>query len=113
MHEMSLCESLVQVIEEQAKEKEFGQVKTVYVEVGKFAGVEIDALKFCFDIVCRNTVADSASLEVIELPGKGWCFDCQQEINLEDRLDPCPYCNGFSLQSKGGDELRIKELEVY
>ncbi|TCS36753.1 hydrogenase maturation nickel metallochaperone HypA [Reinekea marinisedimentorum] len=113
MHEMSICESLIQVIEEQAKTKKFNRVKTVFIEVGPFAGIEIDALKFCFDIVCRNTLIESAKLEVLELPGKGWCFECQQEVNISDRFDPCPICNGFSVQSRGGDELRIKELEVY
>ncbi|MDG3084582.1 hydrogenase maturation nickel metallochaperone HypA [Vibrio hannami] len=112
MHEMSLCESLVQVIEEQATAQGYKQVKTVYLDVGPFAGIETDAMHFCFDVVCRGTVANNAKLEINELSGKAWCFDCQKEVSISDRLDPCPDCAGFSLQTKGGDEMKIRELEV-
>ncbi|MDB1122377.1 hydrogenase maturation nickel metallochaperone HypA [Vibrio algarum] len=112
MHEMSLCESLIQVIEEQAKAQGFNKVKTVFLEIGTFAGIEIDALTFCFDVVCRETMADSATLEIIELPGTAWCFDCGKEVTISTRIDPCPECSGYSLQTKSGDEMRIKELEV-
>ncbi|GLO62254.1 putative hydrogenase nickel incorporation protein HypA 2 [Vibrio sp. MACH09] len=113
MHEMSLCESLIQVVEEQAKAQNYSNVKTVYLEVGAFSGVEKDAMCFCFDVVCRGTIADSAKLEITELPATAWCFDCSKEIAISSRLDSCPDCHGYSIQAKGGDEMRIKELEVY
>lgn len=113
MHEMSLCESLVQVIEEQAAAQGYSQVKTVFLEVGAFSGIETDALSFCFDVVCRGTLADGAKLVIDEKPGTAWCFDCEREVEVTDRLDPCPHCQGISLQVKGGDQMQIKELEVY
>ena len=113
MHEMSLCESLIETIQEQAEVQQFGRVKTVFLEIGMLAGVETDALRFCFDIICRGTVAESAQLVISEPPGRAWCFDCNQEVQLADRLSPCPICHGYSLQYKGGDEMRITELEVY
>ncbi|WED23331.1 hydrogenase maturation nickel metallochaperone HypA [Vibrio sp. JC009] len=109
---MSLCESLVQVIEEQASAHGYNKVKAVFLEIGAFSGIETDAMSFCFDVVCRGTIADGAKLEIKELPGQAWCFDCGKEVSVNNRLDPCPICNGFSLQTKGGDEMKIKELEV-
>lgn len=110
---MSLCESLVQVVEEQAKAQNYSKVKTVYLEIGAFSGIEVDAMVFCFDVVCRGTIADSAKLNITELPAKAWCFDCSKEITISNRLDSCPDCDSYSIQAKGGDEMRIKELEVY
>jgi hydrogenase nickel incorporation protein HypA/HybF len=112
MHEMSLCESLIQVIEEQATTQGYNQVKTVFLEIGAFSGIETDAMQFCFDVVCRGTLADGATLTINQLPGKAWCFDCQQEVEVHDRLDACPQCQGFSLQTSGGEEMTIKQLEV-
>ena len=113
MHEMSLCESLIQVIEEQAQSQGYSTVKAVYLDIGAFAGIEIDSMKFCFEVVCRGTIAESATLCINQLSGKAWCFDCSKEVSISDRLDHCPECNGFSLQAKGGDEMQIKQLEVY
>lgn len=47
MHEMSLCENLVQIIEQQAEIENFHRVRTVFLDIGVFAGVEIDSLHFC------------------------------------------------------------------
>ena len=49
MHEMSLCQGMVQIIEEQAKAHAYVRVKTVRLEIGPLAAVEPEALRFCFD----------------------------------------------------------------
>jgi hydrogenase nickel incorporation protein HypA/HybF len=112
MHEMSLCESLVQIIEEQALSQKFTRVKQVWVEVGAFSGVEVSALEFCFDIVCRNTVAANSKLSIILLAGKARCFGCSRTVEINDRYDCCPKCAAEQLVIVGGEEFRLKELEV-
>lgn len=112
MHEMSLCEGIRQVIEGQAEAHGFSRVAVVRLEIGRFAGVERAALDFAFDVVMRGGVADGARLEIIDQPGRATCFDCAAEVDLDDRLAPCPRCGGGRLLPVGGDEMRIKDLEV-
>lgn len=112
MHEMSLCEGVLQVIEDTARAQGFHRVKTVWLEIGALAGVELDAMRFGFDAVMRNSLAEGATLEIIRLPGQAWCLDCAESVAVEQRFDACPQCGGYHLQVTGGEELRIKELEV-
>lgn len=112
MHEMSLTESMLQLIEEQARTHGFARVKTVWLEIGQFANVEPESMRFCFDVATRGTVADGAALEIIRVPGQAWCLDCAGPVALAERHDPCPACGGFATQVQGGDAMRIKELEV-
>lgn len=112
MHEMSLCEGVLQILEDQATVQGYKKVNAVWLEIGKFAGVEEEALRFCFDVVCKNTLAENAKLEIINVPAKTWCMQCSQSVIVEDRHSPCPQCGSYQLQSEGGDELRVKELEV-
>ena len=70
MHEMSLCESIVQILEDNAKSQGFAKVKTVWLEIGGLSGVEPEAMRFSFDAVTRGTLADRARLEIIEVPAK-------------------------------------------
>lgn len=112
MHEMSLCEGILQVLEEQAAAHGFREVRRVRLEIGRFAGVEIRALRFGFDVVTKGSVAEGAALEIIERPGRAFCFDCADTVALDDRLAPCPGCGGARLTATGGDEMRIKDLEV-
>ncbi|MEL6196213.1 MAG: hydrogenase maturation nickel metallochaperone HypA [Pseudomonadota bacterium] len=112
MHEMSLCEGIREVVETQARAHAAGRVTRVRLEIGRFAGVEKPALAFAFDVVMRGSVAEGAALEMIDLPGRATCFDCAADVEIEDRLAPCPRCGGGRLMPTGGDEMRIKDLEV-
>jgi hydrogenase nickel incorporation protein HypA/HybF len=112
MHELAICESLLGVIEEQAKTQHFCRVCRVRLEIGPFSGVETEALRFGFDVVTKGSIADGAELEIIIPEGRAWCHDCNTTVTLTDRLAGCPLCGGASLQITGGKELRIKDLEV-
>lgn len=112
MHEMSLADSVLQVIEDSARVNGFTRVKTVWLEIGELAGVEPEAMRFCFDMVVKNTLAEGTQLEIIETAGTGWCMPCGQTVPLRQRYDPCPHCEGFQVQPTGGLEMKVKELEV-
>ena len=112
MHEMSLCASMVQIIEEQAREQGFSRVRRVWLEIGPLAGVEVAAMRFGFDVVTRGTLAENATLEILETQAEAWCMACSRQVPVTQRFDACPECGGFQLQVTGGEELRIKELEV-
>ena len=112
MHEMSLCESVLQIVEEEAARQNFNKVKWLQLEIGTLAGVEIEAMRFCFDVVARNSVLEGATLDIVQPGGEAWCMHCAKTIQVRERYQPCPECGGYQLQVTGGDEMRIKELEV-
>jgi hydrogenase nickel incorporation protein HypA/HybF len=112
MHEMSLCEGIRGVIEDQARAHSFARVTKLRLEIGRFAGVEKAALAFAFDVVMRGSPAEGAALEMDDLPGRALCYDCGQDVCLDDRFAPCPLCGGGRLMPSGGDEMRIKDMEV-
>jgi hydrogenase nickel incorporation protein HypA/HybF len=112
MHEMSLCESILQIIEENAVNQGYQRVTRVWLEIGALSGVEVEAMRFGFDAVTRGSLAEQATLEIIELPGQAWCMQCGKTVSVQQRFDPCPECGSFQLQVNGGEEMRIKELEV-
>ncbi|MBI5006189.1 MAG: hydrogenase maturation nickel metallochaperone HypA [Nitrosomonadales bacterium] len=112
MHEMSLAEGVLQIIEDSAKAQNFRRVKTVWLEIGQLAGVEVEAMRFCFDAVMRDSVAQGAKLEIVATPGQAWCMDCAATVQVQALYDICPQCGGARLQVTGGNEMRVKELEV-
>jgi hydrogenase nickel incorporation protein HypA/HybF len=112
MHEMSLAESVLQIIEDAAARERFARVRAVWLEIGALAGVEPEAMRFCFDAVTRESVAEGARLEIVCAPGTAWCMPCSQPVAIATRGDPCPNCGSFQLQVTGGADLRLRELEV-
>ena len=112
MHEMSLCEGILQVLESHARSQAFERVSKVWLEIGDLSGVEVEAMKFSFDVVMKGTLANEASLEIIEVPGRAWCMQCSEEVSVNKRFDACPDCGSYQLQVTGGEEMKVKELEV-
>ena len=112
MHEMSLCEGILQILEDNAKSQGFERVKTVWLEIGGLSEVEPEAMLFSFDAVTRGTLADHARLEIINIPGQAWCMQCSSNVEVKQRFDECPNCGSYQLQVVAGEEMKIKELEV-
>jgi len=112
MHEVSLAEGVLQLIEDAARQQHFSKVTTVWLEIGQLAGVEGEALRFCFDAVTRGSVAEGAQLEIVATPGSGWCAQCSACVALSESLGACPRCGGYRVRVTGGTEMRVKELEV-
>lgn len=112
MHEMSIAEGVLQLIEDAAEREGFKAVKTIWVEIGGLSGVEPEALAFCFDAVTRGSLAEGAALEIVQVPGRGLCHECGKETELEAVYDACRHCGAMPVDVIGGTEMRVKELEV-
>lgn len=112
MHEMALAEGVLQLIEDAAREQSFTRVTAVWLEIGQLAGVDVEAMKFCFDAVTRGSLAEGAMLEIVHTPGSGWCLQCSQSVPLSEVYGVCPLCGQYQVQVTGGTEMRVKELEV-
>lgn len=112
MHEMSLMQGVLDILQDTAKNQDFSRVKKVWLEIGALAGVDAEAIRFCFDAVTRDTLADGAALDIIHTPGQAWCMQCCQAVEIAARFEPCPRCEGYRIQVTGGEEMRVKELEV-
>lgn len=112
MHEMSIAEGIVQVLENEAAQQNYQRVKRVWLEVGPLAAIETESLVFCFDAVTKNTLAEGAELVILPTQGLAFCMQCTQTVPIKQRYDACVNCGSYQLQVTQGDEMRIKELEV-
>ncbi len=112
MHEMSLAESVRQIIDDAARDQGFTRVKAVWLEIGRLACVEQEAMRFCFDAAMRDSIADGAQLEIVETEGRGRCAACSVEIPIATLYEACPHCGSYEIRVTGGDAMRVIELEV-
>lgn len=108
MHELSITQSIVEMVGERAGDV---RVHRLTLVIGRFSGVMPDALRFCFDVCTEGTVLEGAILEIIEPPGRGKCPDCGREQEIASLFDMC-VCGATGFDCIAGDELRIKEMEM-
>ena len=112
MPEMSLAEGVLQLVEETARREQASCVKLVVLEIGKLSSVAPEALRFCFEAVTRGSIADGAALEIVDVPGAGWCVQCAATVPIAERYGECPVCGSHQVQPTGGTEMRVREIGI-
>jgi hydrogenase nickel incorporation protein HypA/HybF len=112
MHELSLLEDVLSIIEDNADTQGYTSVKKVSLEIGALSCVEPEALRFGFDIVMKNSLADGATLDIVTMPGQAICQQCGCETEVFELHTPCPDCQSFSLDIQSGLEMRVRDLIV-
>lgn len=112
MHEVSLCESIRDLLQEQANAQGFTRVTRVWLDIGALSCVEPDALRFCFDAVMAGSPAEGATLDIATVPAQAWCLTCNETVPVSARFAPCPVCGGDVIEERGGDDLKIRKVEV-
>ncbi|MGY8638247.1 hydrogenase maturation nickel metallochaperone HypA [Bradyrhizobium sp. 14AA] len=112
MHEMAVCQGIIEIVEEEARRRALPKVKAVCLEIGALSHVAPEAMKFCFEAVAARTIAQGATLDIVETPGTAWCMACSTSVEIKQRYEPCPGCGSYQLQVTGGEEMRVRALEV-
>lgn len=70
MHEVSLCESIVRLIERKAEKEKFTRVVEITLTVGALSGASEEAMDFSFPFVAKGTVAEGAKLTFLPAEGR-------------------------------------------
>jgi hydrogenase nickel incorporation protein HypA/HybF len=112
MHEMSLAESVREIVEETACANGARRVGVVRLEIGALAQVEVEAMRFAFDVVMRGSLAETARLDIVQTEATAWCMRCSEAVVIAARGDPCPRCESHQLQVTGGDRMRVMDIEI-
>lgn len=109
MHELGLTRSIVAIVAEHAGSR---RVRRVTLEIGRLSAVMPEAIRFCFDVCARGTPLEGAELEIRMIPGRARCRECGAEFELDLPYGRCA-CGSARIALVDGDDLRIKEMEVY
>jgi hydrogenase nickel incorporation protein HypA/HybF len=108
MHELALMSEVVAVVSDRCADV---RVSRVRLQVGRLSGALPDALRFCFDVCTQGTALEGATLEIEEIPGSARCRGCGLSMEWNDPLALCS-CGSAALDVTGGQELRIRNVEV-
>jgi hydrogenase nickel incorporation protein HypA/HybF len=108
MHEIGMCEGLLDLIEEQAAGR---RVTAVRVRVGARHAVVGEALDQAFALVANGTAVQDAVVDLVITPVTVDCRACDRRSESVDVLATCAYCGGGDVDLHGGDELVLESIQ--
>ncbi len=113
MHEVSIAQSLLEIAVRECEKAGYTRINSISLLIGEASGVQIDSLRFAFDIIKKDTPADEAQLLITTSPLTGRCTDCATLFYPHgDIVFNCPRCKGNNLRIIKGNELDILEIDV-
>lgn len=112
MHELSIAQSMLDIVLQEAARHGAQKVEKVVVKVGAFSGVVPHSLQFSFDLVKKDTAAENAELVVTKSQVHGECNACGHVCDLDEPNVKCPACGKEELDLTGGQELFVEYIEA-
>ena len=113
MHELSIASYLLEAVTDQAQQSGAQRVTAINLLVGERAGIVEDSLRFCFDLLAPDTIADGAMLNLQLLPMRFYCQPCAADYAPRTGNEfTCPRCGQYGNVVDDGAELVIESLEV-
>ncbi len=79
MHELAVCQALIDQVARVARDNGAGRVLSITISVGPLAGVEPKLLEHAYPLAAAGTVAEDAQLVIETVGVQVRCRKCQAE----------------------------------
>lgn len=113
MHELGIVFSVLEAVNETAKENDAKRVHAVTVGIGEVSTVVPELFADCWSwAVKKETVCKDAEIRIERLPAVTFCESCQKEYPTLEFGKICPHCGSEKTVLSRGNEFIIKEIEV-
>lgn len=112
MHELSIASSILESIQAERARRPGTRFCKVGVRLGEWAGLDPDALSFCFDALVQGSELAPLALEIERCPRRQMCQGCGHTFAVQEYDWACPACGSASTRAIGGDELELAYVEV-
>ncbi|MDF5751744.1 hydrogenase maturation nickel metallochaperone HypA [Spongiactinospora sp. TRM90649] len=107
MHEIGLCEGLVELIQQRAEGR---RVTSARVRVGARHAVVGEAFDQAFALAAEGTDLTGVVIELVVTPATLECLTCGGRAESADVLAVCPHCASDQVGVRGGDELVLESV---
>ena len=112
MHELAICEGIINIINSEAKDKGFKKVLEIELSVGEYSGIVMECVREFFPIAAKGSPAENAELKLNTIEARFQCLDCGYEgpVNRHDAC--CPKCKSWALKMTRGREFYVEQIKV-
>ena len=111
MHELAICQSLVNQASEIARQRN-GHVRRLLLTIGPLSGVEPDLLQRAFPLAAAGSPAEGAELDIRLSSVEVNCGKCARGSQVAANKLVCPLCGTWRTSLASGDEMLLERVEL-
>jgi hydrogenase nickel incorporation protein HypA/HybF len=111
MHELAVCQALIDQVERLAHERGARRVLSITVSVGALSGTEARLLEHAYPLASAGTKGEGAVLLVETVAVKVRCRRCRAETEAAPNRLLCGQCSEWQVDVIAGEELLLRRVE--
>ena len=112
MHELSLAQSVLEIVDKEMTRHNGKELKAVTLTVGERAGVELNTFRTAIDAVLRSSRWHDAVAKIDIVPSRAQCIACGVEFHPCGAVVECPECGSGACGVIAGMEFRVSSLTI-
>jgi hydrogenase nickel incorporation protein HypA/HybF len=109
MHELSICRSMVDIVDRFAAGR---PVDVVRLQVGQLRQIVPETLVYCWTLVNEGTAYAATALDVEQVPAAIECRACGHRTVLSQPVLVCSSCAGTDVRIVAGEQFLITSMDV-
>jgi hydrogenase nickel incorporation protein HypA/HybF len=110
MHEMSVAQSIIDSILEQAKKMSAKPIRAL-ISCGQFNTLNDEAMQFAFEVISEDTPCHGMRLEIKHIPLRAKCQSCGESFVFDIYSPHCPKCKVEHFYFEPDAPLLLEEIE--
>jgi hydrogenase nickel incorporation protein HypA/HybF len=112
MHELSVCQALIQQVEQLVADYRAECAEAIDVDIGELSGIDAGLFAGAFLVMKCGTSAASAELNLRRVRTCVLCKTCGTRSYTRPNRLVCGSCNGFQIRVVEGTELRLRDVKL-
>jgi hydrogenase nickel incorporation protein HypA/HybF len=112
MHELSYTQGVLDIALENARKAEAKRITRINLVIGGMSGIVDDSVRFCFELLSRDSIASDAELSFKHVPTRLHCRKCDLTFKPDSEQWGCPRCRKWDVELKAGNEFYVDSIEV-
>jgi hydrogenase nickel incorporation protein HypA/HybF len=111
MHELPVTQNILDIALRHAGDAK--KITRINLVIGDLSSVVGDSVKFYWDMLSKETIAEGADLHFIRIKTRFRCSVCNHEFEQSNSKGfTCPKCSSKKVQVVAGKEFRMDSIEV-
>lgn len=110
MHEVSVAESMFEIIEDVLGGR--APLASATMSLGPLTGINPASLRFCFAEVAERMGFGRPELHIVRVPAQAACLACGKRFPMHNPFDLCPACGGLDRDVEGGKVFTLDAVDV-
>jgi hydrogenase nickel incorporation protein HypA/HybF len=112
MHELSVCQAMLEQVAHLAKRYGARYVEAIDVEIGELSGIDPLLFADAFSVMRFGTCAAAAILNARSIQPRVLCIQCGARTYAPANRLTCGSCSGFRISVIEGTELTLRDVKL-